>query len=54
MFKSVTLEVSLKPFKKTDDAYIREVCEQIFTHWHPLLKSAETVSIYSPTRVTLV
>lgn len=45
MFKSVTLEVSLKPFKKTDDAYIREVCEKIFNHWRPLLKSAETVSV---------
>ena len=45
MFKSVTLEVSLKPFKQTDDAYIKEVCEQIFTQWRPLLKNRETISI---------
>ncbi len=45
MFKSVTLEVSLKPFKQTDDEYIKEVCEQIFTKWRPLLKNRETISI---------
>ncbi len=45
MFKSVTLEVSLKPFKKTDDGYIRSVCEEIFTQWRPLVKDAETVSV---------
>jgi len=45
MFKSVTLEVSLKPFKKTDPASIRWVCESIFSQWHALLKDCETVSI---------
>ncbi|MBR2432882.1 MAG: hypothetical protein IKB23_08195, partial [Clostridia bacterium] len=45
MFKSVTLELSLKPFKKTDTAYIENVCDQIFTQWRPLLKERETVSI---------
>ena len=45
MFKSVTLEVSLKPFKKTDDGYIRSVCEEIFAQWRPLVKDAETVSV---------
>ena len=45
MFKSVTLEVSLKPFKKTDEDYIRSVCRQIFEQWRPLLKNRETVSV---------
>ena len=45
MFKSVTLEVSLKPFKRTDASSIRSVCEQIFTQWHALIKDCETVSI---------
>ncbi len=45
MFKSITLEVSLKPFKQTDDTYIKQVCEQIFTQWRPLLKDRETISI---------
>lgn len=45
MFKDITLEVSLKPFKKTDDAYIRSVCEKIFTQWRPLVKDCETISV---------
>lgn len=45
MFKNVTLEVSLKPFKKTDEEYIRSVCRQIFDQWRPLLKNRETVSV---------
>lgn len=45
MFKNVTLEVSLKPFKKTDDTYIDSVCEMIFRQWYMLLKDRKTVSI---------
>ncbi len=45
MFKKVTLEVSLKPFKRTDDEYIRGVCENIFTQWRPLIKDCETISV---------
>ncbi len=45
MFKEVTLEVSLKPFKQTDDDYIRNICKNVFAQWMPLIKDAETVSI---------
>ncbi len=45
MFKNVTLEMSLKPFKKTDDAYIEEVCRKIFRQWYPLLKKRKTISV---------
>lgn len=45
MFHSVTLEVSLKPFKQTDEAYIRNVCQGIFTQWRPLLKNRESISV---------
>ncbi len=45
MFKTVNLEVSLKPFKCTDDDYIRGVCKKIFEQWRPLLKNRETISI---------
>lgn len=45
MFKNVTLELSLKPFKKTDDDYIEKVCKKIFRQWYPLLKNRETISI---------
>ncbi len=45
MYKNVSLEISLKPFKKTDDEYIHGVCRQVFEHWKPLVKNCETVSI---------
>ena len=45
MFKSVNLEISLKPFKQTDDAYIRGVCKKVYTQWQALLKDREDISI---------
>lgn len=45
MFENITLELSLKPFKRTDDDYIRNVCKKIFEQWRPLLKNRETVSV---------
>ena len=45
MFETVSLELSLKPFKQTDEAYIRSVCKGIFSQWRPLLKNRKTVSV---------
>ncbi len=45
MFQNVTLELSLKPFKKTDEAFIRAVCAKIFEQWRPLLKNRKTISV---------
>lgn len=45
MFQNVTLELSLKPFKKTDEEYIRAVCAKIFEQWRPLLKKREVISV---------
>lgn len=45
MFRSVTLEISLKPFKQTDPEYIRSVCRQIFEQWRPLLKNRANISV---------
>ena len=45
MFKSINLEISLKPFKQTDDAYIHSVCKQVFAQWQALLKDRESISI---------
>ncbi len=45
MYKSITLEVSLKPFRETTDEYIRSVCEGIFNQWKPLTKTAEVVKV---------
>lgn len=44
-FNNITLEMSLKPFKKNDSAYIKDVCVTIFKQWKPLLKHADTISI---------
>ncbi len=43
--KNMTLEVSLKPFRQTNPAYVEAVCKEIFTQWRPLVKDAATVSI---------
>ena len=43
--KNITLEMSLKPFKKTDSEYIRKVCETIFYDWARLLDKSECASI---------
>jgi hypothetical protein len=44
-FNNITLEASLKPFKKNDKAYIREVAKEMFTQWHSLLRHTDTVSV---------
>lgn len=45
MFECINLELSLKPFKKTDSAYIKEVVSGIFKQWHALLKNRKTISV---------
>ena len=45
MFENITLELSLKPFKKTDEAFIRNICSQIFLQWNALLKNRKTISV---------
>jgi len=43
--RDVTLEMSLKPFKSLDAAYVAQVCEKIFMQWRGLAAEAETVSV---------
>ena len=43
--KNITLEMSFKPFKQTDDKYIENLCRTFYTQWAPLLKKADTVSV---------
>jgi hypothetical protein len=43
--KNVTLEMSLKPFKQTDDPAITRVIEKVFDQWYALTKHADMVSI---------
>ena len=45
MFENITLELSLKPFKQTDEAYVRKVCAQIFEQWRALLKDRKSISV---------
>ncbi len=45
MLKSITLEVSLKPFKKTDKEYIKKVCHDLLMQWRPLLVGREEISV---------
>ncbi|MFD1143741.1 hypothetical protein ACFQ4C_21615 [Larkinella insperata] len=44
-FNNITLEASLKPFKKHDKAYIQQVATELFTQWHALLRHSDTVSV---------
>ncbi|SDK19095.1 hypothetical protein SAMN04487898_106277 [Pedobacter sp. ok626] len=44
-FQNITLETSLKPFKKNDKAYIKSVAREMFTQWSSLLRHADTVCI---------
>src|ERR1700712_1705130 len=44
-FNNITLEMSLKPFKKKDKAYIQSVAKEVFTQWYSLLRHTDTVSI---------
>ncbi|MBE6627564.1 MAG: hypothetical protein E7629_01420 [Ruminococcaceae bacterium] len=43
--KNITLEMSLKPFLKTDDAFVRDVCRELFLQWRPLIKDADSISV---------
>ena len=45
MFQSVTLEMSLKPFRITTPEYIERICAGVFEQWKPLLKNRKDVSI---------
>ncbi|GBF74959.1 hypothetical protein PA598K_03332 [Paenibacillus sp. 598K] len=43
--KSITLEMSLKPFKQMDAVYVEEICRKMFAQWQPLARQADTVSV---------
>lgn len=45
MFKSITLEMSLKPFKSTDEKYMRSVIEKLFEQWSILVSHADEISV---------
>ena len=45
MYRKITLEMSLKPFQKTDSAYIQQVVEKVYAQWRPLIKDREVISV---------
>jgi hypothetical protein len=44
-FNNITMEMSLKPFKRNDPKYIEEVARTVFLQWKQLLKHSDTVSV---------
>ena len=44
-FDNITLEASLKPFKRKNSTYYKEVAYTMFSQWASLLKHSDTVSI---------
>lgn len=44
-FNNITLEMSLKPFKKNDPVYRQQVATELFTQWSALLRHTDTVSV---------
>jgi hypothetical protein len=44
-FNTVTLEISLKPFKVNNRDYMEKVATELFTQWHSLLRHADTVAV---------
>ncbi|MFI4912182.1 MAG: hypothetical protein ACIAQZ_11000 [Sedimentisphaeraceae bacterium JB056] len=45
MLKNVTLEMSLKPFLRTEDEYVEGVCRELFSQWKSLTDNANIVSV---------
>ncbi|WP_411029958.1 hypothetical protein [Spongiimicrobium sp. 3-5] len=44
-FNNITLEASLKPFKRKNKRYYREVAYTMYSQWASLLKHSDTISI---------
>jgi hypothetical protein len=45
VFRRVTLELSLKPFRRVDGQAIRSVCEHVFRQWAALLRRADACAV---------
>lgn len=43
--RRLTLEMSLKPFKRIDEEYIRSVCNQMFEQWKNLSNEADEIAV---------
>ncbi len=45
MYQNITLEMSIKPFKQTNEAYIQQICRNAFQQWKTLVKYAQNVPV---------
>lgn len=45
MLQNVTLEMSLKPFRKLDEEHVDSVCRKVFHQWMHLIDRSEMVSV---------
>lgn len=45
VFRRVTLESSLKPFRRVDAPAIQSVCEHVFRQWAALLRRADGCAV---------
>ena len=45
MLENVTLELSMKAFRRTDDDYVRSVCREAAAQWRPLLVGRKCISV---------
>lgn len=43
--KMITLELTLKPFRNTQDKFIEEVCRDLFNKWFALVRHSDTVGV---------
>ena len=44
-FRSVTLEMTLKPLRDPSDAAMREVCRTLARQWRPLIQDADSLAV---------
>ena len=45
MLENITLELSMKAFRRTDDDYVRSVCREAAAQWRPLLVGRKCISV---------
>ena len=43
--RNVTLEMSLKPFRRLDDQYVEATCREMFRQWQALTDRADVISV---------
>ena len=45
LFERITFEMSVKPFRSVEEKAIREVCDEIFRQWSPLIRRCRSIAV---------